>query len=320
MCATSPCSPDADYSTSASSTPAGSPSCSASETTTAAAYLPGTGPECLSSETSVKLLPTPRATRGGSQTETLYALGAERSDEARTQGEVLLPTPCAQEPGGSRGHRLDGTKYGPTSGVTLTDAARSISSSAGSPASPSATPVSVKLKLTIGGSGPRWQESFAHYDPDSCSWRTSRASLLPDSEKSSLTWPARGTTRNGSAYELPTWGHLTDASDCSSSPLLPTPCAQEPGGSADRYLERKNRADGGSRTAENGNLSLTHTLRLLPTPTTDDANNVTRASGEYQSLARTAPALSGATTSPPSPAGKQRSDDPPQPQPTIGDD
>lgn len=38
-------------------------------------------------------------------------------------GEVrLLPTPTAADSSGSRGHRHDGTAYGPTSGVTLTDA------------------------------------------------------------------------------------------------------------------------------------------------------------------------------------------------------
>lgn len=50
-----------------------------------------------------ELMPTPRATRGGSGTETMYALGAERSDEDRPQGEVLMPTPRA----------TDGTKGGP---------------------------------------------------------------------------------------------------------------------------------------------------------------------------------------------------------------
>jgi len=43
------------------------------------------------------LFPTPRATRGGSGTETMYALGAERADEHRPQGEVLLPTPTCQD-------------------------------------------------------------------------------------------------------------------------------------------------------------------------------------------------------------------------------
>jgi DNA (cytosine-5)-methyltransferase 1 len=43
------------------------------------------------------LFPTPRATRGGSNTEIAYGLGGERSDEGRPQGEVLLPTPTASE-------------------------------------------------------------------------------------------------------------------------------------------------------------------------------------------------------------------------------
>lgn len=41
-------------------------------------------------------LPTPRATRGGSGTETMYRLGAERTDENRTQGQVLPKTPTSQ--------------------------------------------------------------------------------------------------------------------------------------------------------------------------------------------------------------------------------
>lgn len=48
-------------------------------------------------------LPTPRSTRGGSATETMYALGAERTDEDRPQGEVLLPTPTT-EPMTGNGH------------------------------------------------------------------------------------------------------------------------------------------------------------------------------------------------------------------------
>lgn len=47
-------------------------------------------------------LPTPRATRGGSGTETMYALGGQRTDEGRPQGEVLLPTPDASVGTGGR--------------------------------------------------------------------------------------------------------------------------------------------------------------------------------------------------------------------------
>jgi DNA (cytosine-5)-methyltransferase 1 len=42
--------------------------------------------------TAATLLPTPRATRGGSNTEIAYGLGGERTDEARTQGQVVPGT------------------------------------------------------------------------------------------------------------------------------------------------------------------------------------------------------------------------------------
>jgi hypothetical protein len=60
------------------------------------------------------LLPTPRAARGASGTETMYGLGAVRSDEGRPQGEVLLPTPTVMDYKASGGST--------TSDVTLTDA------------------------------------------------------------------------------------------------------------------------------------------------------------------------------------------------------
>ncbi len=51
-------------------------------------------------------LPTPRASRGASGTETMYALGAERSDASRPQGEVvMLPTPAAADSTGGRHNR-----------------------------------------------------------------------------------------------------------------------------------------------------------------------------------------------------------------------
>lgn len=54
----------------------------------------GHGPT-LDDQVSWELLPTPRATRGGSGTETMYLLGGQRDDTNRPQGEVLLPTPMA---------------------------------------------------------------------------------------------------------------------------------------------------------------------------------------------------------------------------------
>lgn len=56
------------------------------------------------------LLPTPRSTRGGSGTETMYGLGAARSDDQRPQGQVLLPTPSAAD--GIGGHERRGGERG----------------------------------------------------------------------------------------------------------------------------------------------------------------------------------------------------------------
>lgn len=62
---------------------------------------------------ALTLLPTPRSTRGGSGTETMYGLGAERSDDDRPQGQMLMPTPSAADAmggherrGGVRGDEL----------------------------------------------------------------------------------------------------------------------------------------------------------------------------------------------------------------------
>lgn len=46
---------------------------------------------------AVRLLPTPRAARGASGTETMYRLGAERDDTGDRQGNVLLPTPMMSD-------------------------------------------------------------------------------------------------------------------------------------------------------------------------------------------------------------------------------
>ena len=82
---------------------------------------------------------------------------------------------------------------------------------------------------------------FAIYDPISCCWKTLLSSEDADSNKSNPTWPAAGTTRNGSAFEHPRWVPLIDEPGASSSPggpattrpgslkLLPTPQARDGG-------------------------------------------------------------------------------------------
>lgn len=74
-------------------------------------------------------------------------------------------------------------------------------------------------------SGSTMPEPFAYFDPDSCSWKMCQGSLLEASGESCTTWPRQGTWDLGFAWELPTSGPPTDASESSS--LLPTPSAYE---------------------------------------------------------------------------------------------
>jgi DNA (cytosine-5)-methyltransferase 1 len=54
---------------------------------------------------AVRLLPTPRAARGASTTETMYALGAKRDDTGDRQGNVLMPTPQVADATGGHATR-----------------------------------------------------------------------------------------------------------------------------------------------------------------------------------------------------------------------
>lgn len=69
----------------------------------------------------------------------------------------------------------------------------------------------------------------------------------------------------GLLYERPRSAHPT--SERGYSPLLPTPAAQEPGGTPERHLERKNILDGANRVTPT-HLSLV--IQLLPTPSAND--------------------------------------------------
>lgn len=68
-----------------------------------AAHGNGNGHGNSLSVEALRLMPTPRAARGASGTETMYGLGAERDDDGRPQGQVLLPTPVTQPTTGN-GH------------------------------------------------------------------------------------------------------------------------------------------------------------------------------------------------------------------------
>ncbi len=149
------------------------------------------------------------------------------------------------------------------------------------------------LSAPVQDSGSRWPMPFAYFDRESSSWKTSQGSLLPDSESSPPTWPRSGIAHDGAASELQTSALPTGASESSS--LLPTPSAYESTPTGDFTEEVRD-----SLTDPHKRLYLPgrkwHAQRtlsrmasaLLPTPTGDDANNVTRESGDFQSLAREA--------------------------------
>lgn len=75
----------------------------------------------------------------------------------------------------------------------------------------------------------KWSESFANYDPDTCSWRTSQACLpLSNQDNPPLwqefleTWPSSGLMLSGSVYQRPPLVPLTSGI---GSSYLPTPNA-----------------------------------------------------------------------------------------------
>ncbi len=69
-------------------------------------------------------------------------------------------------------------------------------------------------------SGQSFTESFANYDPDTSSWRTSQGCLLTGWAEFSATWPKSGTMRSGRCYRQQMSAHRTSESE---SLLWPTP-------------------------------------------------------------------------------------------------
>lgn len=206
--------------------------------------------------------------------------------------------------------------------------------------------------------GPRWPSPCAYYDPDSCSLRTSQQSLDVDqgSMSSSLILPRSGSMRGGRVFERPTSGLPTGATGGSLLPI-PDAAVSSDGEDLDNWharrestRERHNNGNGfgtplaiavrllpvttdarGARNRTSGRsnpdsnhhdgVTLTDAVRLLPTPTGDDANNITRASGSFTYLTREVHNLwLGESSDQRSPDGNTSPDNPHPHQPTIEDD
>lgn len=150
------------------------------------------------------------------------------------------------------------------------------------------------------------QTPSASFDHDTFSWKTYKDSLLKEDLTSLERLPQWGTTQDGVLYEHQTPEHLIGVRDGSQSPNLPTPTAQAAKHGAtpdktanaygknlwdiphllptptawiqdevdmDKYLARREKE---KQKGNNGNgfgMTLDMTVRLLPTPTTQDAAN-----------------------------------------------
>ena len=94
-------------------------------------------------------------------------------------------------------------------------------SAADSPVRTLATPESERVSMASeAGCGLNSIESFASYDRESRSWRTSQRCLDGEWEEFSETWPRAGMMRSGQSFRRVRWVRHTCGKGCS---LLPTP-------------------------------------------------------------------------------------------------
>jgi hypothetical protein len=138
---------------------------------------------------------------------------------------------------------------------------KSMSSAAASPAKTFPTPAGEQASTgnvrVFGASTP---DSFANYDPDTSSWRTSQLCLLEDSDAFSGTWPRAGMTRSGTAFRLQPLAPLTGGI---GSGLLPTPQAT--------MADKGGRGDLLQVVRGNSSPSGRFKTPTIPTPTAGDS-------------------------------------------------
>lgn len=228
-----------------------------------------------------------------------------------------------------------GSPSTPTSGqLALSLPDESMSSQAASRAAEPAPPASAAGSRTPRPLfGTRCGAALASYDPDSSSsrtspassaWRQAQASLLGRSgERFSRAWPRSGMTCAGIAFPLRPQAPRTSVTGCSPS-LLPTPRASE---NEQRTTKRTPSQEAGTH----GKHLAAEVVRLLPTPNAsvanygeepetflkrqaEPANDGQGSTGHAgTTLSDAAYEWSGASTSPPSAAGKPST----APRPTL---
>lgn len=125
--------------------------------------------------------------------------------------------------------------------------------------------------------------SFAWWDRDSSSWRTSQRSFLEGWTSFSENWPKQGLMRSGHVFRRVLWAPATAGTaggllrtGPDGTPGLPTPsaCIANDGERPETWLARRERV---KLTANNGNgigMPLTIAAQLLPTPRANSAMTV----------------------------------------------
>lgn len=165
------------------------------------------------------------------------------------------------------------------------------SSPADSPARTSATQdFAQELTERAAGCGERWQDSFAFLDRTACLWRTSQLCFTGEWSVCSQTFPRAGTMRNGIVFQRQPLAPLTSVTEFSSWPT-PIQKDSQSRSSNGTLLDSVRmfptpRAIYGEHPGMQDPRHLTGAAKLWPTPTADDANNVTRQFGLFQSLTR----------------------------------
>lgn len=121
--------------------------------------------------------------------------------------------------------------------------------------------------MTTARSGRRSIDAFAHFDPNTSSWRTSQQSLpLGNSSESRPAWPRSGIASRGVASPLPQWVPRTSGIGSSSSLLLKTPTAQLAVNGGSQHPTKRKAGGHGPTLAD----EVEH---LLPTPTATPYGN-----------------------------------------------
>ena len=147
-----------------------------------------------------------------------------------------------------------------------TTSSRSISSVGDSPAKTSAWPEGAQDSTGPDRDcGQNTRASFASFDPDTSSWKTSQRCLVGGWVEFSETWPRAGTMRRGTVYQLPPSAPITAVT---GSFWWPTPTVDG----------NHNRASYGGKSGD----GLATAVQKWPTPTARDWKDT----GDPQKLAQ----------------------------------